>query len=80
MGARVPDLLLATSAAPTVAPMSRCADDREAVAAFHAAALASGRQRHGAPGVRPQYHPGYYSAFVLDRDGKNLEAVHHTFS
>ena len=26
------------------------------------------------PGPRP-YHPGYYSAFVLDPDGNNIEAV-----
>jgi len=34
---------------------------------------------NGGPGVRPQYHPGYYSAFAHDPDGNNLEAVHHTF-
>jgi hypothetical protein len=26
---------------------------------------------------RPQYHPKYYGAFVLDRHGNNIEAVHH---
>ncbi len=31
----------------------------------------------GAPGPRPQYHPGYYGAFVLDPDGNNVEAVCH---
>ncbi len=31
----------------------------------------------GAPGPRPEYHPGYYGAFVLDPDGNNIEAVHH---
>ena len=24
-----------------------------------------------------EYHPGYYSAFVLDPDGNNIEAVNH---
>ncbi len=32
---------------------------------------------NGAPGQRPQYHPGYYGAFVLDPDGHNIEAVFH---
>lgn len=50
---------------------------RAAVDAFHAAALAIGARDFGAPGLRPQYHPGYYGAFVLDPDGHNLEAVHH---
>ena len=50
---------------------------RSVVAAFHAAALAAGGTDHGAPGVRPQYHPAYYGAFVLDPDGHNLEVVCH---
>lgn len=55
------------------------APDRASVQAFHAAALAAGGQDNGAPGLRPHYHPGYYAAFVLDPDGCNLEAVHHSF-
>jgi len=54
------------------------AASREEVDAFHAAAMAAGGRDHGAPGLRPHYHPGYYGAFVLDPDGHNLEAVHHT--
>ncbi|PWG66908.1 VOC family protein [Bifidobacterium callitrichidarum] len=50
------------------------ASDRESVQAFYQAALAAGGQDNGAPGPRP-YHPGYYSAFVLDPDGNNIEAV-----
>ena len=49
------------------------AGDREMVAAFHAAGLASGGRDHGAPGLRA-YHPGYYAAFLLDPDGNNIEA------
>jgi predicted lactoylglutathione lyase len=49
----------------------------ELVDAFHAAALAAGGEDNGAPGLRPQYHPGYYGAFVLDPDGNNVEAVCH---
>ena len=47
------------------------------VRAFHAAALAHGHQDHGGPGERTVYHPGYYGAFVLDRDGHNVEVVNH---
>lgn len=53
------------------------ADDDAAVRAFHAAAVAAGYEDHGAPGERPQYHPGYYGAFVLDPDGHNVEVVNH---
>ncbi len=54
------------------------AADRERVDAFHAAALAAGATDNGGPGMRPQYHPHYYGAFVLDPDGNNAEAVCHT--
>ncbi|NMM97928.1 VOC family protein [Bifidobacterium olomucense] len=50
------------------------APDRAAVQAFYRAALAAGGRDNGAPGPR-LYHPGYYSAFVLDPDGNNIEAV-----
>ena len=29
------------------------------------------------PGLRSEYHPTYYGAFVLDPDGNNIEAVCH---
>jgi catechol 2,3-dioxygenase-like lactoylglutathione lyase family enzyme len=79
MGTRFPDFWLAQSGEPTVAHVALRADTRDAVDAFHAAALAAGGRDNGAPGLRPQYHPGYYGAFVLDPDGNNVEAVHHTF-
>jgi catechol 2,3-dioxygenase-like lactoylglutathione lyase family enzyme len=50
---------------------------RANVDAFHAIALAAGGRDNGAPGLRPQYHPNYYGAFVLDPDGHNIEAVCH---
>src|SRR5918992_4008063 len=52
------------------------AADRDAVHRFHEAALAAGGGDNRAPGERG-YHPGYYSAYVLDPDGNNVEAVHH---
>ncbi len=51
--------------------------DRETVDAFHAAAVAAGGTDNGAPGLREQYAPNYYGAFVLDPDGNNVEAVCH---
>lgn len=49
----------------------------EDVDAFHAALSASGYHDNGPPGERPEYHPGYYAAFVLDPDGNNIELVNH---
>jgi catechol 2,3-dioxygenase-like lactoylglutathione lyase family enzyme len=54
------------------------AKDRASVDAFYAAALASGAKDNGKPGLRPHYHEHYYAAFVIDRDGHNIEAVCHT--
>ena len=53
------------------------ADSRDQVDAFYRAALAAGATDNGAPGIRAQYHPNYYGAFVLDPDGHNVEAVCH---
>jgi len=53
------------------------APTRAEVDAFHAAALSADGRDHGAPGLRPHYHPNYYAAFVLDPDGFNIEAVCH---
>lgn len=77
MGRDRPELWLAPGEPQTVAHVALRAEDRETVDAFHAAALAAGARDNGAPGPRPQYHPTYYGAFVLDPDGTNLEAVCH---
>jgi len=50
---------------------------RADVDAFHAAALAAGATDNGAPGLRLDYHPSYYAAFVIDPDGYPIEAVNH---
>jgi catechol 2,3-dioxygenase-like lactoylglutathione lyase family enzyme len=52
-------------------------DDRRAVQKFHAAAVAAGGTDNGTPGVRKDYSPNYYAAFVLDPDGNNVELVCH---
>jgi catechol 2,3-dioxygenase-like lactoylglutathione lyase family enzyme len=51
------------------------AQSREEVRAFHAAAIKAGGKDNGAPGLRPNYHPNYYGAFVIDLNGHNIEAV-----
>lgn len=53
------------------------APSRAAVDAFHAAGLAAGGRCDGPPGLRPEYHPAYYAAFVRDSDGNRIEAVCH---
>lgn len=72
-----PDLWLRPG--PDVVPthVAFRANDRNSVHAFHEAALAAGAEDHGAPGLRSQYHPNYYAAFVLGPDGYNVEVVCH---
>jgi catechol 2,3-dioxygenase-like lactoylglutathione lyase family enzyme len=53
------------------------APDRAEVDAFYAAALAAGGRDNGPAGLRTEYHPNYYAAFVLDGTGHNVEAVTH---
>jgi len=54
------------------------AKSRADVDAFYRAAIEAGGRDFGPPGLRTQYHPNYYGAFVLDADGHNIEAVFHT--
>jgi catechol 2,3-dioxygenase-like lactoylglutathione lyase family enzyme len=54
------------------------AKDRASVDAFYAAALAAGGTDNGPPGIRAHYDPDYYGAYVLDPDGRNVEAVCRT--
>ena len=51
--------------------------DIASVEEFHRVLMAAGYRDNGPPGERPQYHPGYHGAFVLDPDGHNVEAVFH---
>ena len=48
---------------------------RAAVDRFHAEGLQAGAKDNGAPGVRDDYGPDYYAAFLIDPDGNNIEAV-----
>ena len=53
------------------------ATNRGTVDRFHEEAIKAGGRDNGPPGLRPHYHAHYYGAFVLDRDGHNIEAVCH---
>jgi catechol 2,3-dioxygenase-like lactoylglutathione lyase family enzyme len=53
------------------------AHNRREVERFHRIALQGGARDNGPPGLRPRYHVHYYGAFVLDADGRNIEAVCH---
>lgn len=53
------------------------AESKEAVDAFHSAAIEAGATDNGAPGYREMYSPSYYGAFVHDPDGHNIEVVWH---
>jgi catechol 2,3-dioxygenase-like lactoylglutathione lyase family enzyme len=61
----------------TGAHIALTAPDRATVDRFHDEAIAAGGRDNGPPGIRPNYHPNYYGAFVLDPDGHNIEAVCH---
>ena len=50
---------------------------RAQVDAFFLAALAQGGVEDGRPGLRTEYHPDYYGAFVRDPDGNKIEACSH---
>ena len=51
------------------------AAQRKGVQEFHRQGLAAGGKDNGAPGVRADYSPSYYAAFLIDPDGNNVEAV-----
>jgi len=72
------DLWLGRGEPATVAiHVALACTSRAEVDAFYASAMKAGGRDNGAPGLRPQYHPNYYGAFVLDPDGNNIEAVCH---
>ena len=53
------------------------APTRDAVDRFFAVSLAHGGTSEGPPGLRPEYHPDYYGAYVRDPDGNKLCACCH---
>jgi predicted lactoylglutathione lyase len=72
-----PDFWIGENKARASTHVAFSASKRRTVDDFYKAAIAAGGRDNGAPGLRPQYHPNYYGAFVLDPDGNNIEAVCH---
>lgn len=77
MGAGKPVFWIMESSLPVNPTHLAFAADRPKVDAFHAAALAAGGSDNGPPGLRLDYHPHYYGAFVTDPEGNNIEVVCH---
>ncbi len=50
-------------------------DTKEQVQTFYDNGLLSGGMDNGAPGIREDYSPTYYAAFLLDPDGNNIEVL-----
>lgn len=63
--------------APSSVHLAFTAPNRAAVDSFYEAAIAAGGRDNGKPGLRIDYHPSYYAAYVIDEDGNNIEAVCH---
>jgi catechol 2,3-dioxygenase-like lactoylglutathione lyase family enzyme len=52
----------------------------EAVEAFYSAAMSNGGTSEGSPGLRLQYNPDFYAAYVRDLDGNKLAVVCRGFT
>jgi catechol 2,3-dioxygenase-like lactoylglutathione lyase family enzyme len=72
-----PDLWLMQTDQPINPTHVALGSTRECIDAFHAAGLAAGGTDNGPPGLRLDYHPNYYAAFVRDPEGNNIEVVSH---
>ncbi|MCG5056159.1 MAG: glyoxalase [Myxococcales bacterium] len=51
--------------------------NRQQVRAAFAAGVAAGGRDDGGPGLRAEYHPTYYAAFMKDPDGNRIEIDCH---
>jgi len=72
-----PDLWIMQSDQPVNPTHVALGASRPQVDAFHAAGTSAGGSDNGPPGLRADYHPHYYAAFVRDPDGNNIEIVCH---
>ncbi|KKK21436.1 hypothetical protein P175DRAFT_0496837 [Aspergillus ochraceoroseus IBT 24754] len=79
LGDQVPDFWISQtdSETPQNLHFAFTSPDHKTVDAFYEAAIAAGGKCNGKPGLRPQYHPNYYGAFVFDPRGNNVELVCH---
>lgn len=71
-------LYAAAGAAGSGTHLAFRAPDRKAVDGFYAEGLKAGGRDNGTPGLRIDYSPDYYAAFLIDPDGNNVEAVFMT--
>jgi catechol 2,3-dioxygenase-like lactoylglutathione lyase family enzyme len=55
------------------------APDVDSIKAWYKKCLEHGAKDNGAPGPRPEYHPGYYAAYITDPNGWRLEAAVHDY-
>lgn len=51
----------------------------EAVHQWYEKCLELGGTDNGAPGPRPEYHPGYYGAFIIDPNEWRIEACYQKY-
>jgi catechol 2,3-dioxygenase-like lactoylglutathione lyase family enzyme len=51
------------------------APSQKAVTGFYQGGMQAGGRDNGQPGLRADYSPTYFAAFLIDPDGNNLEAV-----
>jgi catechol 2,3-dioxygenase-like lactoylglutathione lyase family enzyme len=73
-----PDLwIMKTDKTPHPTHVAIGAAERAHIDAFHAAGLSAGGSDNGAAGLRADFHPHYYAAFILDPEGNNIEVVCH---
>jgi catechol 2,3-dioxygenase-like lactoylglutathione lyase family enzyme len=76
-GGKVSLCIYQSAEKPAPLHLAFVAENRRHVDDFHRAALQAGDKDNGAPGLRLQYGPTYYAAFVIGPDGHNIEAVCH---
>jgi catechol 2,3-dioxygenase-like lactoylglutathione lyase family enzyme len=72
-----PDFWISQGSGASPVHVAFSSPSRATVDTFYKTAIAAGGRDNGPPGLRPQYHPHYYGAFVYDPDGNNIEAVCH---
>lgn len=51
------------------------APDHAAIKKFHSEGVKAGGRDNGPAGLRTDYSPTYFAAFLIDPDGNNVEAV-----
>jgi len=73
-GAKTTSLYLAQGTGKGI-HLALAAPSRAAVDRFHETGLKAGGKDNGKPGIRADYSPTYYAAFLIDPDGNNVEAV-----